>query len=171
MFDFNDWGSWGVGDFYKGNDTELQDAIKSKKPFDTGWHGFKKELQSMRISRTEDGTKIEVSEYMDEALEETELFCDFLTDEELNLLTDEMIDEIRRLLYEGDFVEDTQEFDILPYDATFEQIMQKASELMNTCSRTLQNSFHECIATTLEIMYHDAPDKEDIIKARIEACN
>lgn len=26
MFDFDDWGSWGVGDFYDGNEEELDEC-------------------------------------------------------------------------------------------------------------------------------------------------
>ena len=39
QFDFDDWGSWGVGDFYDGPMKSLQEAFLSGKTFDTGWHG------------------------------------------------------------------------------------------------------------------------------------
>lgn len=166
-FDFEDWGSWGIGDFYDGNDEELKIAIETGEPFDTKWHGFKKELQNMRIARNEDRTiTVEVSEYMDEVMEQYDLFCDFLTDEEMEKLTDEMVKEIRDDLCWGDFVEETQESDDLPREATFDDIMKKAHELENICSETLHNSFVECIATTLYVMYKDDPNRDRIIDKR-----
>ena len=168
MFDFNDWGSWGVGDFYDGNEEELRKAIEAGEPFDTGWHGFKKELQSMRICRDDNSVTVSVGEYMDEALAEADLFYDFLTDDECDLLTDEMIDEIREYLWMGDFVEETEESEELPVNATFEQVMEKASELMDVCSETLHNSFMECIGTTLYVMYKDNPNRDDIVQKRID---
>lgn len=168
MFDFCDWGSWGVGDFYDKNEKELKDAVESGKPFDTGWHGFKKEIQSMRISRDEDSTLVEVSEAMDEVFEETDLFCDFLTDKELDNLSDEMINEIREYLMMGDFVEETDSYTHLSINATFEEIMKTAIELANDCSEKLHDSFLECIGTTLYVMYQDNPNRDEIVNERIE---
>ena len=168
MFDFYDWGSWGVGDFYNGNEEELRKAIESSKPFDTGWHGFKKEPQSMRICRNEKHVLVSVSEYMDEVFEQDDLFYDFLEDDELELLTDKVIDEVIGYLYDTDFVEETEEYAELPVNATFDQIMEKADELINYCSEKLNNSFHECISTTLYVIYKDDPNRDDIIQKRIE---
>ena len=167
MFDFNDWGSWGVGDFYNGSEEELREAIKSGKPFDTGWHGFKKEPQSMRIYRDEDGVTVNVSECMDEALEQTDLFYDFLADDEYDLLTDDILEDIRGYLYFGDFVEEIEDSGELPADATFEQIIKKANDLINNCSEILHNSFLECISTTLYVMYDGNMDRDTIIEERI----
>ena len=168
MFDFENWGSWGIGDFYKGNDIELKKALERDEPFDTGWHGFKKELQSMRIFRGEENITVEVSEYTDEALEQTELFCDFLTDEECEKLTDELLEEIRECLLMGDFVEETQEKDTLPKTASFEEVIKKAEELAEQCSQTLKDSFRECIEVTLFLMYKDSPDQKQIIEDRLK---
>ena len=109
MFDFDDCGSWGVGDFYDGNEGELRKAIESGEPFDTGWHGFKKEIQSMRIHRDETEVEVQVSAAMDEVFEQEDLFCDFLEDNEFDLLTDEVIDKVRDYLLMGDFVEETED--------------------------------------------------------------
>ena len=168
MFDFGDWGSWGIGDFYNGNEEALRSAIESGNNFDTGWHGYKKELQSMRIFRDEDGITVSVYEYMDEVFEQAELFYDFLTDEEAEILTDEMIEEIREYLEMGDFVEEIEDEETIPSDATFDQVMSKAKELMQACSDRLHESFLECIAVTLAILYDDLEDKNGIIAARIE---
>ena len=168
MFYFEDWGSWGIGDFYDGNKEELRNAIESDKPFDTDWHGFKKELQSMRIKRDKEKVTIYVHEYMDEALEEAELFYDFLTDEEADKLTDEMINEIRDYLCMGDYTENVTEEDTLPVNVTFDEIMTKASELIQLCANRLHESFLECIGITLYVMYKDDPNRDEVVQKRIE---
>ena len=168
-FNFGDWGSWGIGDFYEGNDEELKTAIKNGKPFDTGWHGYKKECQSMRVFRDEDGViNVEVYEEMDDVMEQYDLFYVFLTDEEMEKLTDEMVEEIRDDLMIGDFVEETQESDYLPADVTFEDVMKKAYELADICDQTLKDSFAECIGTTLYVLYKDDPKRDQIIDERIK---
>lgn len=167
MFDFDDWGSWGVGDFYDGNEEELKFAIESGEPFDTGWHGFKKELQSMRVVRDENGTEVSVSEYMDEAFEQDELFCDFLENDEFDLLTDEKLEEIRDYLCLGDFVEETED-SITLQNPTFEDVMKAASECASYCEERLYDSFLECIGITLYAIYKDDPNRDEIIQKRIE---
>ena len=169
MFDFDDWGSWGIGDLYKGNEEELRQALESGEPFDTKWHGFKKELQRMRIYREETGEiTVCVNEYMDEAIEEAELFGDFLEDDEWDLLTDDKLEQIRDYLQMGDFVESTQEEGTLPKEATFEQIMKKAEELADLCSLTLNENFLQCIGTTLAVIYDDPEDKSGRIAERVK---
>ena len=167
MFDFDDWGSWGVGDFYDGNEEELKFAIESGEPFDTGWHGFKKELQSMRVVRDENGTEVSVSEYMDEAFEQDELFCDFLENDEFDLLTDEKLEEIRDYLCLGDFVEETED-SITLQNPTFEDVMKAASECASYCEGRIHDSFLECISTTLYVIYENDPNRDEIIQKRIE---
>lgn len=167
MFDFDDWGSWGVGDFYNENEEELRKAIESNEPFDTDWHGFKKEIQSMRVHR--DGTEVEVQVFaeMDEAFGQYDLFCDFLKDDEFDLLTDEMVDEIRDYLCLGDFVEETED-SITLQNPTFEDVMKAARECANNCEERLHDSFLECIGTTLYVMYENDPNRDDIIQERIK---
>ena len=170
MFDFDDWGSWGVGDFYNGNEEELRNAIESGEEFDTGWHGFKKEIQSMKISRGEDCIEVCVFEEMDDVFEQYDLFCDFLEDDEFDLLTDEKVDEIRDYLCMGDFVQEIEDSCILPKDATFEDVMGKAEECANYCSERLHESFLECIGTTLYLLYENHPNRDEIIQNRIDKC-
>ena len=171
-WDFDDWGSWGIGDMRNGED-ELRKAIESGECFDTGWHGWKKEIQSMRIQRTEENFVIECYMEMDSALEQWDLFSDFLTDEEQERLTDEKVDEIREYLYEGEYVEEITYDDRLPVTATYEEIMRKAEELMQDCDDRLTDSFHECIGDTLWVLYPDMPENEkiDMISDRIEEVN
>ena len=171
-FDFGDWGSWGVGDFYDGHEKELRDAIESGEPFDTGWHGFKKELQSMRIQRTDGKIIVSVSEYMDD-LDDYALILDCLTDEEEQKITEEQLDEIRDQLLDlwwSEFTTETSEEEELPSDVTFEQVMEKASELMDACGRQLETSFHNCIGITLSVLYDGMENSKlmDLIRERIE---
>jgi len=166
MFDFDNWGSWGVGDFYDGNEEELKSAIESGEPFDTGWHGFKKEIQSMRIHRDENGVEIQVCAAMDDVFEQYDLFYDFLEDNECDLLTDEMVEEIRDYLCMGDFVEETED-SITLQNPTFEDVMKAASECESYCEERLHDSFLECISTTLYIMYEDNLNRDEIIQKRI----
>ncbi len=167
MFDFNDWGSWGVGDFYDGNEEELRNAIESGEPFDTGWHGFKKEIQSMRIHRDENGVEIQVSAAMDEVFEQEDLFYDFLEDDEWDLLTDDIIEEVRDYLCMGDFVEETEE-SITLQNPTFNDVIKAANECADYCEKRLHDSFLECIGTTLYVMYQNDPNRDDIVQKRIE---
>lgn len=164
-FDFLDWGSWGIGDFYADREKELRDAIASGRPFDTGWHGWKKELQSMRITRTENAVIVSVNEYMDD-LEDYALILDCLTDEEEQNVTEEQLEEIANQLNDlwwTEFTTETSECEELPVDASFEQIMEKARELMDALSRHLETSFHNCIGVTLSVLY-DGMDKSELMK-------
>jgi len=66
-----DHAKWGVTDFYEEDETELREALRSGAPFDTGWYGVKKEIQSGRITRPKRNGKlyIEVSTSMDSAMD------------------------------------------------------------------------------------------------------
>lgn len=169
--DFDDWGSWGVGDMRNGGD-DLRKAIESGEPFDSGWHGWKKELQSMRVQRVDSGEiSVECYQEMDSALEQRDLFYDFLTGDEAERLDDEMVEEIRALLFEGDFVEEVSYDEDLPADATYEQVIETAKELMQDCDDTLKEAYHECISVTLYTMYQREMSEEeltDLINKRIE---
>lgn len=167
-FDFDDWGSWGIGDFYKGNDAELRSAIESGKCFDTGWHGFKKELESFRVRRDNEGIMVEVLAYMDSAFEDTGLILDGITDEEAELLTDDMIEEIREYLYaDTEFSDEAYDYEKLPATATFEDIMKSAKDLMNTCHDRLHDSFLSCAGTTLYVLY-GCPSDVTFIEERLK---
>ena len=49
----------GLSDWYPDGRAELEQALKEKTPFDTGWYSSKKEIASARIF-SEDGVKIKV---------------------------------------------------------------------------------------------------------------
>lgn len=168
-FDFDDWGRWGFCDFEDGdaNDEELKAALASGEPFDTGFHGFYKSEYSMRIRRTETETIVSVFSCMDSALEQWDLFCDFLTGEEMERLTDDMVDKIRDYLYMGDFVEETTEDTTLPVDAGLDEIIRAAKELAEFVDEQLLESYRECIGTTLFVMYGDSESTMTMIEERI----
>jgi len=159
--DFNDWGSWGVGDIYEDVEKIMRDVIASGERFDSGWHEWKKELQGMRIQRTEDAVIVDVSEYMDD-LEDYAIIRDCLTDEDERRITDEQFEAIENALNEMflDFVTETEDSESLPVTATYEEIMEKAGELMDYCGRVLKESFHLCIGITLSELYSDMDPHE-----------
>ena len=71
MYEFNykgmDGCKWGVSDWYEEFEKEMEKAIESNEPFDTGWVGCRKEIESFHIVRNEDGDiAVEVWEGMDE---------------------------------------------------------------------------------------------------------
>ena len=167
MFDFMDWGSWGVGDFYDEPYKELKEALESGKPFDTKWHGWKKEIQSMRIIRKEDGRiLVMVSQEMDDC---PDLIYDCLLDEEEEKLTDEMIEEITdALLMENEFNIWDENEDYLPSDSSLDSVIKKATELMQECDNFLKYAYRICIGTTLQVMYPDAENIEELYNERCE---
>lgn len=169
-FDFDDWGKWGIGDFYEDHENELRTAIESGKPFNTGWHGWRETEYTLSISRGENQVMLDAYDCMDSALEQADLFCDFLTSEESEMLTDEKLEEIRDYLIEGDFREETSDVTYLPVNATFDEIMEKASELIKGCKNRLSESFGECIAVTLYCLYGESDETIKLIEDRKREC-
>ena len=164
-FDFNDWGSWGVGDFYSDTEKLLRDAIDSGEPFDTQWHGFKKEIQSMRIARDHDGITVSVSESMDEG---PDLIFDVLLDNEDDLLTEDMIEQILdNLAADMEFTDTTNYLEHLSSEATFDQVIAAAKALAAACGAKLKECFHSCIAETLTVLYAGSDDLPALIEERI----
>ena len=164
---------WGLTDLYEEDEKILRDAIASGERFDTGWVGCKKEIRSMRISRDEK-ICVQCHAEMDSALEQLDLFTDFLTNEECKKLTDEAVDQIREMLMESCcYAEEAEYSDYLLSDATYEQVMEVVAGLEQNCEDFLNDSFHECIEDTLWILYPDMPEKEKIemISDRIEGVN
>ena len=166
-FDFDDWGSWGIGSWYDEAYDALKAAVESGQPFDTGWHGWKKELESMRIVRTEHETIVEVHSCMDEAFEGDSLIRDCLTEEEEEMLNDEKAEKIREYLYMGDFREETEDSEVLPLNSTIEGIEEAAEKLVGNCERTLNDYFRQCICVTLVVMYGESEETEKLIANRI----
>ena len=166
-FEFMDWGSWGIGDWYDEAYDALKAAIESGKPFDTGWHGWKKTEESMQIIRTEQALVVNVGSCMDEAYEEDDLIRDCLTEEEEERLTDEMVERIRELLYACTFNDETEDSETLPVNATIEEIEEAAGRLVDECDSILKGHFRECIWATLVVMYGESEETEKLIAERI----
>ena len=171
--EFDDWGRWGIDDPYPETEKILRDALANDELFDTGYHGWVKTEGSMCVVKRYDEIVVSCAKSMDSALEEYDLFSDFLTNEELEMLdagevTD--VEQIRGLLIWGDYVEEIDYNEKLPVTATYEEIMEKAKKLMQDCDDRLTESFHECISTTLYCLYPDMDPKEltDFISDRIE---
>lgn len=58
-FQHGDGAHWGLSDWYSDGRAELEQALKNRVPFDTGWYSSKKEIASARIF-SQDGVKIKV---------------------------------------------------------------------------------------------------------------
>ncbi|WP_455233051.1 hypothetical protein [Geopseudomonas aromaticivorans] len=60
--------SWGISDLYEENRARLEAALAAGEPFDTGWFGAKKEIESARLVRAYVGAPVtvEVSSQMDD---------------------------------------------------------------------------------------------------------
>ena len=167
---FNAWGSWGVGDFYEKPMLTLKEAIAKGKPFDTGWHGWTKELQSMRILQKGDSVHVFCHAYMDDPYGDHELLGDFLEEGEWEKLDDEALEELENEFFQNDVTDNADEECDLPYDASFDDIIHKAKELMDACESRLNESFKRCITITLTRLYGTDEKAQAIIEERIKNC-
>ena len=167
-FDFNNWGSWGItgdaSDLYADSGKELEDALNSGEDFDTDWHGFKKELESMRVSRKNGRIIVEVYAETDSIYEDSALIFDCVTDEEAERITEEMIDAIREELNWTDYREGSEEMEWLPTDASLDDIMRSAREMIDICNQELHDSFLMCMDATLTILYNYPTDRSFIVE-------
>lgn len=155
-FDFDDWGKYGVTDFYDEPKAELQKALDSGKPFNTGWHGSRKEFDSMCIVRGDDETIVMVNQCMDDA---EDLIYDCLLDDEEKKLSDDIHEEIMEFLYSDCcFSTEAEAEESIRLDASMDEIIQTAEKLRSSCHQQLNDSFRICIGTTLQALY---PDKAE----------
>lgn len=165
-FKFYDWGHYGITDeaLYDETKAALKQAIDSGKYFNTWWHGSKKEIPTMQIRRMEDGIEVCVHDEMDDVFDEYDLFYDFLTDEEMEMLDEDKADEIRDLLEWGDFHNEIDYTELLSSNASYDDVMATVAELEDDCERTLKNSFNQCIVITLHVLYDGNIDDAVIIE-------
>ena len=166
-FDFDDWGKWGITDFCPDAEERLRKALESGKTFNTGWHGCTKEIESMCIQKDAEHITISCSTSMDEVFEQEDLFSDFLTEEEMENLTDDLMEEIRDALMWGEFSENSEGDVQIPPDSDIETISRKAAGLMRECRDRLDDYFRECISTTLYIMYGESDETTRLVEERI----
>lgn len=167
-FDFYNWGSWGItgdaSDLYADSRKELEDALNSGEDFDTDWHGFKKELESMRVSRKNGRITVEVSAEMDSLWESGDLVWDCVTDEEADRITDDIVDAVREELMWSDFREESSDMEVLPTDASIDDIMRSAKYMIDLCNQELHDSFLMCMDATLTILYDHPTDRSFIVE-------
>ena len=104
---------------------------------------------------------------MDEVFEQEDLFSDFLTEEEMENLTDDLMEEIRDALMWGEFSENSEGDVQIPPDSDIETISRKAAGLMRECRDRLDDYFRECISTTLYIMYGESDETTRLVEERI----
>lgn len=167
-FSFEYWGKWAVNDLYDDAREELQSALDAGAPFDSGWRECVKELQEMRVARDSDKTVVQCRTYMDSAFEQADLIYDCLEGDEESLLTDAHIEEIREYLCEGNFRDEEAEgIEILPADASLDDILEASDRALETSRKILDDSFRECITCTLYVLYGASEETENLIAERI----
>lgn len=137
VYDFGHYGIFDEPDCFYDDARELLDHdLKSGKDFDTGWHGFKKEIESMRIYAYGDNIFIEVWVGMDE-MPELIYDCDGgedLTEEQVELVEDIWNDELWTK------TENTHEIRV-PRNSTIEDIVKAASEVRDEIDSELDECF------------------------------
>ena len=123
----------------------LQKALDSGEDFDTGWHGFKKEIQSIRIKATGNEITVEVCQSMDE-MPDLIFDCDGADD-----LTDDEIDEVMRVWYGSDYTTDTYESALTERDGSIIEILTVATKLAENCSAFLNDGYEFVNGTVNEV--------------------
>lgn len=147
--DVNDFGHYGITNsediFYPNVLEMITEELLSGNDFDTGWHGFKKELESMRIEACGDTITVCVHCYCDDMPDELISDCD-----NYELLTDKQIDEIMDY-YCNDNYYNTEytESETLPRTATLEEILNVATNISNDLTNRL-NETYEFVNNTVQ---------------------
>lgn len=164
---FDDWGKW-PGEY----DDEVYEGLKAKVEsgdnFDTGWHGWREECQSMRIIKANDEVLVMCSQEMDEA---RDLIFDITTEEEDRVLEadEHLVDEIEDELLSSPCFSSYMEHDTaLPLNATLDQILEAVGTTMEKCDDDLEDAFRVAIETVLRRIHKGSPSVEHIINERIQ---
>lgn len=136
-----DFGHYGIFDgedaFYQNIYKEIQHELSSNKDFNTGWHGFKKQLEGLKLSAFGDTILVEVSAYCDDMPYDLISDCD-----EGDKLTDDEIDYIYDMYCNSpEFNTEYTESGELPRSATIHDILQLASSLVDSCQSSLNETF------------------------------
>jgi hypothetical protein len=163
MYEFNykgmDGCKWGVSDWYENFEDEMVRAIESNEPFDTGWVGCKKEIESFRVTRNEDGDAyVEVWEGMDEGQDLVyDAIWSVFGSEYDSDVSEEDMDEILEMLWsECDFCTEREfgcELDFNESSSTEEKIqrLKKAlDEQISLTDKDLEWSYSICKETVKE---------------------
>lgn len=139
FMNFYDFGHYGIFDepdmFYPEVRDLLQKALDSGEDFDTGWGGFKKELQSIRIHAVGDVIRLEVSQSMDDM---PELIFDC---SETDDLTDDEVEVIIDAWDLSDYTTDTYAEASLQRNSSIADIVKAATKLANECNEFLEEGY------------------------------
>ena len=139
FMNFYDFGHYGIFDepdmFYPEVRDLLQKALDSGEDFDTGWGGFKKELQSIRIHAVGDVIKLEVSQSMDDM---PELIFDY---SEAVDLTDDEVEAIIDAWDLSNYTTDAYADASLQRQSSIADIVKSASRLANECDEFLEDGY------------------------------
>lgn len=145
----NDFGHYGIfiDDcmFYSDVKEALIAALESGEDFDTGWHGFKKELQSMRISA--EGKEITVC---------VDAFCDdpdaLVWDcEESEGITDEQYRDILNYFYLADRRTEYSGWEHISRDSSLTDVMKVATEIADELNELLKDSYNAMKAIVVAV--------------------
>lgn len=157
---------WGVSDFYDDAAKVLRKALRERRYFDTGWYSVKKEIQSARIRRDENGLLLEVSCSMDDGYD----LVDTLIWEALGKVDPDGSSGLERLGFDTDekreeFIEELlgelENYDLV-YGENSETLSKKASlrvksfpvicswldQLASDCNKALETRYQDAVTYT-----------------------
>lgn len=134
---------WGLTDFYPESLRKLETALASGEDFKTDWFGCKKEIRYARYTRADGHFIVEVSAETDDLFDSEDLIYDALWSAcKLDIeLPEDIIDSIRDEAIDENLGDGTYLVDILPEDATLEQIIDKTQELEGRCEMSNEAMF------------------------------
>lgn len=159
-FDFDEWGRY---DFDDDTLAELQSAVESGKPFNTGWHGWSKNFDAMQVIRGYDQTVVRCSSEMDE---DEDLINDCLVGNECIEDTGIYNKILDALYMDYDFSSHKESMSSLPVNASLDDILAEAKKLFRDVHNALEYSYRYCIGTTLQVLY--GGDSEETTKMIID---
>ncbi len=141
MFDFskfNDFGHYGIYDgedaLYPEVKVMLEGALKSGKDFDTGWHSFKHEFQSIMVKANGERLTVFVAVEMDEPE-------DLVWDCDPGDLTDDQAEEVLSIWFEDGWSSWKDDNINLPRNSSLSDVIKAATELSEECSQYLEDGF------------------------------
>lgn len=146
----NDIGHYGIFDepecFYPNCREQLEKDLACGCDFNTGWHGFKKEPQSIHIFAEGDAINVEVNVFIDD-MPDLIYDCDGGED-----LTEEQIDEVYDAWCGTLYTTEVNDYGRLPRDASLQDILDLACYLAANCSEELDEGFRFLQDTVKEVI-------------------
>lgn len=136
---------WGVTDFYPECEKNLRQLIEQKEDFMTEWCDCKKELVSAKFSRNDGVFYVNVSAWMDDLWESTDLVADALSEvapgrEDL-LEDDEFIDLVRDMAQDCSIDDSFGVCERLAPFPTYEQVVKVADILEERATKKLSKMY------------------------------